>query len=96
VGNEDVVPHEVGERLDDVLDGRLARHHRGVDAGDLLDDRRDVLAGVDERRVPVDDPSGVQSHRADLGDLGAPRHASRRLEVDDAVRDVPDARGGPG
>ena len=60
---------------------RRIGHHAVGDAGDLLDERRNGLAGIDQRR-PAFHPLAVDGDQADFGDPVTGDVAAGGFEVD--------------
>ena len=89
VGDQDAALGELEKLGEHLVDRGCSGDHRVGDAGEHRDERRDQLMRVDQGLELPEHLTAADLHRADLGDhrtgLGGP---TRRLQVDDAERDV--------
>ena len=79
---------ELQEARQHLLDGRCADEHRGGDAGEHLDERRDRSARVDQGLELAEHLAAADLDRTDLRDRAVGRGPAGRLEVDDDERHV--------
>ena len=78
------IPDEIGDFGHDLLGRRCLADHRSADAGQRLDEGRDVSTRVHQALVAVDDPAPAHQDGGDLGGaLAVRRRQARGLEVDD-------------
>ncbi len=88
VRDEDRATGELGKARHDAGDARRRCDHRVGDAGEDRDERRDRLAGVDERLELSDDLPPADLDGADLRDRAGGGAPASRLQVDDDERDL--------
>ena len=89
VRDEDRASSELEERGEDGFDRRLPTHEEVIDAGQVRDEGRDGLLGIDQRLEGAEPLAAQDADRADLRDAGLARGAAGGLEVDDDERDLP-------
>ncbi|OPZ05449.1 MAG: hypothetical protein BWZ09_01121 [Alphaproteobacteria bacterium ADurb.BinA305] len=83
VGDEDAALEQRGDRIGQHLEGGRLGHHGVGDAGDLLDQRRDGLAGRDQTLPARDDLAVLDAQDGDLGDAVAHRVRAGALDIDE-------------
>ena len=95
VRHQHVLPGELDEARQGVLDVGAAGDHLVVDAGELGDHLRDRPVRVHERDEALDHLAAAHPHCADLGDLREARRPAGGLEVDHAEGRAGQARRRP-
>ena len=92
VAHDDGVARELEERWQHRVDGRRGHDHGLGDPGEHGDLGRDLHARVHERLEGAQALAAAQLDRAHLGDRAGGGRPARRLQVDDAERDVAERR----
>ena len=83
VGDEDTALEQRGDRVGHGFEGRRVGHHGVGDAGDLLDQRRNRLAGCDQALPARHHLAILDAQDGDLGDAVAHRMRTGALDIDD-------------